>query len=71
MRHYHNLAQANNKTLEAVSALSLQERYLLTQGIEIVVVYQETDQITTIPTALHQAVLRAHTTTEARRGGSQ
>ena len=30
-----------------LSALSLQDRYLLTQGIEMVVVYEETDQITT------------------------
>ena len=46
-----------------LSALSLQDRHLLTQGIEMVVVYEETGQITTTPltlAALHQAVLRAH-----------
>ena len=52
-KHYHNLAQATSRAMSCrkacLSGLSLQERYLLTEGIEMVVVYQETRQITTTP----------------------
>jgi len=43
------VAQATFRAMEAEAACSLQDRYLVTQGIEKVVVYQETGQITTTP----------------------